>query len=256
MLFTRMNFIGIDPTTGNRPIVFAAIDDSLTLQALGQGSLEEVVAYVAGQQKALAAICAPRQPNTGLMARDEYRQNLSPEPSPGRWLNFRMCEYQLRLHNLHIPRTPRAGEKTPGWMRNGYLLFQRLGELGYQPSSREGGNFQTLEVYPHASYSVLLGRLPFPKNTLEGRLQRQLILFDLGLNVPDPMRFFEEVTRSRILRGILPAEVLLLPRELDALVGAYTAWLWVHKPGEISKVGDSQEGEIILPARNLKQRYS
>jgi hypothetical protein len=255
MLFTQMSYLGIDPTAGDRPIVFAVIDDTLTLQALEQGSLDDVVAFAAGQQQAVAAICAPRRPNTGIMSDEEFRQTLSPPPMPGRWLNFRMCEYLLRLHNLHIPRTPRTGEKTPGWMQNGFRLFQRLDELNFQPFN-EGGDHQSIEIYPHASYAALLGKIPFPKNTIEGRLQRQLVLFDLNLNVPDPMRFFEEITRSRLLRGILPTEGLYSPGELDALVGAYTAWLAIHRPGEILRLGNPQEGELILPVNPIKQRYS
>lgn len=256
MLFTRMSYLGIDPKAGDRPIVYAAIDDSLTLQAKGQGSLDDVVAFAAGQQHAVVAICAPRRSNTGIMSHEEYRQSLSPPPPPGRWLNFRACEYLLRLHNLHIPRTPREGEKIPGWMQNGFRLFQRLDELGFQPFCNEGGDHQTIEIYPHASYAALLGKIPFPKNTIEGRLQRQLVLFDLKLNVPDPMLFFEEITRSRLLRGILPTEGLFNPGELDALAGAYTAWLSNHRPGEILRFGDSQEGEILVPVNPLKQRYS
>jgi hypothetical protein len=251
-----MSYLGIDPTAGDRPIVFAAIDDTLTLQALGQGSLEDVVAFAAGQQQVVAAICAPRRPNTGIMSDEKFRQTLSPPLPPGRWMNFRVCEYLLRQHNLHIPRTPRNGEKIPGWMENGFKLFQRLDELGFQPLQNDGTDHQTIEIYPHASFSALLGKKPFPKNTIEGRIQRQLILFDLKMNVPDPMLFFEEITRSRLLRGFLPTEGLFNPGELDALAGAYTAWLTRHRPGDIQRFGDKQEGEILLPINPLKQRYS
>ncbi len=266
MLFTNITYLGIDPTTVGLPMVYIALDDSLELLAVGQGSLEDVLAFVAGQQQALVAVCAPRQPNLGMMAQDEIRQSLSPQPSPGRWLNFRVCEYLLRKHNIHIPRTPGVGEKAPGWMQTSFKLFQRLAELDYLVYPGEVGELETrervasrrqyLEVYPHASFSTLLGRTPFPKNTLEGRLQRQLVLYNLNINVPDPMLFFEEITSSRLLRGILPTEDLYSPNELDALVGAYTAWLAARKPDEISRIGDSLEGEIILPVKNLTQRYS
>lgn len=255
MLFNRMTFIGIDPTAGNRPLAYAALDDQLQLLALGEGSLEDIVAFTAGQQAAFVAVCAPRRPNTGVMAQAEVRQSLSPVPSPGRWLNFRLCEYLLRQHNLHIPQTPSQAESAPGWMQRGFLLYQRLQDVGYVDFPAEGHERQVMEVYPHASYSALLERLPFPKNSLEGRLQRQMILFELQVRLPDPMRFFEEITRIRLLRGILPGEYLYTAMELDALAGAYTAWLAAQDAQKICLVGDPYEGLLVLPVPELKPHY-
>jgi predicted RNase H-like nuclease len=96
--------------------------------------------------------------------------------------------------------------------------------------------------------------LPFPKHTLEGRIQRQLILHALNINVPDAMLFFEEITRHRLLNGILPSENLYSPGELDALVAAYTAWLAANQPDKVCLVGDPHEGQIVLPGQ-LKPRY-
>jgi hypothetical protein len=256
MLFTQMTFIGIDPTAGKRPITYAAVDDNLQILALGEGNLDDVVAFTAGQQHTYVALSAPRQPNTGIMAKPEIRQALSPTPVPGRWTNFRLCEYLIRQHNLHIPRTPGKDERAPNWMQMSYHLFQRLDNLGYVRLGREAAERCTLEVYPHACFSAMLGIIPFYKATLEGRLQRQLILFDAGLEIPDPMHFFEEITRSRLLRGVLPTGILYTSAELDALVAAYTAWMCAKQPDQVSVFGDVDEGEIIVPVRNLKQRYS
>ncbi len=256
MLFTRMTFIGIDPTAGQRPIAYAALDENLKLLALGEGSLDDVVAFTAGQQHAYVAISSPRQPNTGIMAKPEIRQALSPAPQPGRWVNFRLCEYLLRQHNLHIPRTPAQDEPAPNWMRLGYHLYHRLVSLGFLTLGRDAGERCTFEVYPHACFSAMLGILPFHKNTLEGRLQRQLILYEAELDIPDPMHFFEEITRSRLLRGVLPSGVLYTSAELDALVAAYTAWMCARHPDQVSAFGDVDEGEITVPVKNLKQRYS
>ncbi|MEW5870207.1 MAG: DUF429 domain-containing protein [Chloroflexota bacterium] len=255
MLFDKVTFIGIDPTAGERPFVYAALDDDLKLLALGQGSMDEVLAFAAGQQHALAAVCAPRQPNLGLMARGEVRQSLATPPNPGRWENFRMADYLLRLHNISIPQTPGSEEACPNWMRNGFTLFRRLEALSYQAYPDSQAACQSLEVYPYACYAVLLGGLPFPKHSLEGRLQRQLALYEQGVNVPDPMRFFEEITRHRLLKGILPLDELYSPGELDALVAAYTAWKAATKPDQVLLLGDSREGQLVLPAAELKPRY-
>ena len=56
-------------------------------------------------------------------------------------------------------------------------------------------------------------------------LDIQLALYEADIDVPDAMRLFEEITRHRILNGILPTETLYSSQELDALIAAYTAWL-------------------------------
>jgi hypothetical protein len=112
-----------------------------------------------------------------------------------------------------------------------------------------------LEVYPHAAFSLWLERAPFPKQTLEGRLQRQLVLYDHDLRIHDPMEFFEEVTRHRLRRGILPLEKLYKPRELDAMAAAYLAWLAGNQQEGLLMLGDPAEGQVAVPAVEVPQRY-
>jgi hypothetical protein len=69
------------------------------------------------------------------------------------------------------------------------------------------------------------------------------------------MRFFEEVTRHKLLKGILSVESLYAPGELDALSAAYTAWKAVMQPGDVSCLGNKDEGQIVLPAAELKSKY-
>lgn len=255
MFLTHTTFIGIDPTAGQRPFVYAALDNDLRLLALGRGSIDEVTAFAGGQRQAFLAVSAPRRPNQGLMANQELRDQLSPRPRPGRWLDLRLSEYQLRQHNIGIPPTYSTEGSCPNWMQMGFHLFRRLDHLGYHPCPAESKDRQSLEVYPHACYSVLLGLAPFPKHTLEGRIQRQLILFDHKVNVPDPMELFEEITRHKLLKGILPYEKLFTPAELDALISAYTAWLYANHPEKAILLGDPEEGQMVLPAADLKLRY-
>jgi hypothetical protein len=105
MLFSDTTFIGIDPTAGVRPFVYAAIDHNGKLLAMGHGTIDAVLAFAAGQRKAIVAVCAPRKPNQGLMTRPEVRQELIPQPLPGRWMNFRMADYQIRQYNIRMPQT-------------------------------------------------------------------------------------------------------------------------------------------------------
>jgi predicted RNase H-like nuclease len=140
-------------------------------------------------------------------------------------------------------------------MQNSFILCKRLGELHYMPYPHENASHQWIEVYPHAAYTTLLGRIPFAKHTFEGRIQRQLVLYEENLNVPDPMRIFEEITRHRMLHGVVSQENLYLPDELDALVSAYTAQKAANQPDQVMLVGDPEEGQIVLPVSTLKAHY-
>ncbi len=114
---------------------------------------------------------------------------------------------------------------------------------------------QSLEVNAHAGYCALLGLAPFEKHSLEGRLQRQLVLYEKEIEVTDPLRFFEEVTRHKLLHGILPLDDIYSPVELDAMAAAYTAWLAANHPDQVTLVGDPGEGQIVLPVGELKLKY-
>lgn len=261
MLFTEIIFIGIDPTAGSRPMTYAALDRDLRLLALDEGELDEIAAFVGGQKVAFVAISSPRRPNQGLMKKESIRNQLKPVPKPGRWSGYRVAEYQLRQHHINIMRTCSERHKCPGWMRHGFDVYRKLESLGCRDypvldsQSEDMVPSQTMEVYPHGIYTALLGRTPFLKNTLEGRLQRQLILHNQGLDVPDPMRIFEEITRYRILQGTLPLEGLYEPSQLDTLAAAYTAWVAATAPQDTLLVGHPEEGQIVFPIPALNPRY-
>ena len=255
MLFEHTTFIGIDPTAGKRPMAYAALDRDLRPVSLGRGGIENVAAFMAGQESAVIAICGPLRPNQGLMRLDEVRAALKPVPHPGRWSDFRVAEYLLYKHKIRTPRTPARVDDCPAWMQTSFKLYERLASLGYQLYPNPEAPLQIMEVYPYASYAALLECLPFPKTSLEGRLQRQLKLYAQGLEITDPMRFFEEITRYRIMQGILPLEGLYSTHELDALVAAYTAWTAKTHPERITLLGDPQDGQIVLPVKVLKSAY-
>ena len=256
MLFNDASFVGIDPTAGVKPFIYAAINTDRQLLALGQGQIDDVLAFAAGQRQAIVAVCAPRRPNTGVMRHDSIRQQLDPVPNPGRWQDFRLAEYQLSKHNIRIPQTRRKEADCPKWMRMGFNLYRGLENFGYKDFPEDGAQCQLVEVYPHASFAVLLGLLPLPKNTLEGRMQRQLVLFDNGVQLPDPMEYFKEITRTRLLSGSLPHGDLYSPGELDALCAAFSAWYGYTRPGQITLYGDHEEGRILVPVKKIKARYT
>lgn len=255
MLFKNSVFIGIDPPSGEKSLTYAALDRELNLVAVSRGDISAVAAFAGGQKTSCVGVNAPRRLNKGLMKKDSVRDGLTPRPNPGRWSAFRVAEYSLFQKNIRIPKTSDKKTDCPGWMNNGFSLYKRLENLGFQDYPAGDHQHQVLEVYPHASYTVLLNRIPFLKKTLEGRLQRQLLLHSLSVAVPDPMKVFEEFTRYKIIQGQLPLDGLYSVEELEALIAAYTAWKAALEPDEITLVGDPREGEITLPTRDIRTKY-
>lgn len=248
-------YIGIDPTAGHKPFAYAALDGNLRLTALGGGSLDEVLAFSAGQRQAMVAVCAPRRPSQRLMERTEIRDSLNPAPRPGRWMGFRLAEYLLRQHGISCYKTPPDEKACPNWMQMGFHLYHRLEQMGYRSYPSPEPAMQWLEVYPHACFCTLLGHVPLPKNTLEGRLQRQLVLYQQKIGIPDPMEFVEGLTSQKLLQGSLPQDRLYTQGALDALVAAYTAWKAANHPKQVTSLGDAAEGLVILPVAELKRQY-
>jgi hypothetical protein len=253
MLFTDSAFIGIDPTSGRKSFTYAALDRDLNLVALAEGEMDDVTAFVAGQQSATVSINAPSGVNRGLVRARLKKEMLATHPIRG--AEFRLAEYELRAHGITVSGTPATAAVCPAWMQVGFELYRKLEKMGFDKFPEEESKHQILETHPHACYSVLAGNAPLSKPSLEGRLQRQLILFERGVRIKDPMDFFEEITRYKLAKGIWPLELLYLPEQLDALVAAYTAWLAVNKAEHILMIGDAKEGRIVLPEKELKEKY-
>lgn len=248
MLFTESLFIGIDPTSSKKTFTYAALDKHLNLIALSDGELDDVVAFVAGQQSATVAINAPANVNRGLVREKIKKEMLTRHKI--RAAEYRLAEYQLRERGIAVSGTPASVGVCPAWMQVGFSLYRKLEKMGFKKyNTAENQTHQIIETHPHACFCVLAGDTPQPKPTLEGKLQRQLLLYEHGVKIKDPMDFFEEITRHKMIKGIWPHELLYLPEQLDALVAAYTAWLVIHKPASTISIGDEKEGKIFLPVK-------
>jgi hypothetical protein len=252
-------FIGIDPTAGKRPMNYAVLDIERRVLACAAGGLDDVLAAIRAYPAALVAVDAPQSPNGGLMANPEYRATLHPRPTGRAYSQYKVCEYELRHRGIGLYSTPGDAAAAPAWMQMGFQLYEALRGLGfefYRPGSP--ATFQMLEVHPHASFTVLLGHLPLRKDTLEGRLQRQVLLYRRRLGVRDPMDTLEELTPHSLLAGTFELPGLHTHDELDALVAAYTALLAGTAPEQVTAVGDVAEGQIIVPVApgELKPLYT
>jgi hypothetical protein len=244
-------FMGIDLSTGPKPVTYAVIDEEEKMFAQGEGDLADALSFAAGiQAPVLAAVTCPARPNNGRMAEESVRSLMDPTPEKGKWRALRQADYELLRQGVTVPQTPSSAEHSLPWMKRGFSLVNWLERLNYQPyPSGDETPRQWMEVQPDAAFWSLLGVNPLPAGTLEGRIQRQLVLEDLHLPVPDAMEFFEEITRYKILKGSLPMKYILPQAEINAWSAAHTAWLAVHRPEQVHAYGDAGEGVIYLPCR-------
>ena len=253
MLFEDSVFAGVDVASDHKAFTYAALDRELNLIALAHAELGDVVAFLAGQNSVTVAINAPSQVNHGIIKRDAGKQSLTPRQTQS--FDMRVAEYELHARGIAVHKTAAKESLCPAWVRAGFALYKKLSKAGFKPYPEFDESHRYLETNPHACFCVLLDKVPLPARTLEGRLQRELILYERGLRIRDPMAFFEEITEHRLLTGQLPMELVHKPAQLDALVAAYTAWLATEKPAEVMHVGYKQEGFITLPVNTLKGKY-
>ena len=244
MPILKTTFVGVDLSGGHNPFTFAAFDQDRQLITLAGGEVENLLALLGDHPVALVAVNAPPNPNHGLV-----RQSLEKQ-TPGhlRGADLRLAEHELRQRGIHVSATPARETFCPAWLQLGFSLHWELAKMGFKPYPTKDAARQVMETHPHAALYALAGGQPLPKSTLEGRLQRQAILFDKGLRIEDPTEFFEEITRHKLMRGILPMELVYTPEELDALIAAYIAYLAGTEPAALAAFGDKNEGQIYLPA--------
>jgi predicted nuclease with RNAse H fold len=247
-------YIGIDPTAGERHMTYAALNARLDILALGSGPFASVVEAVLTYPAAVCAVDAPCQPNAGLLSDPGFREQVGLPVRGSTYTAFRVGEFELRRRGIYLYNTPQEETRLADWVKTGWQLYDRLREAGYADYPAAGAR-RVFETYPHAVFTVLLGQRPLAKNSLEGRLQRQLLLYDAGLNVPDPMLAMEELTRHRLLTGQLDRLQVYDHDRLDALAAAYTAYCFDREPHRCTAVGHPADGYIIIPTGDLKPSY-
>ena len=206
MLFTDASFIGIDPTAGVRSMRYVALDRHLKLIAHDKGDLSQVLAFVGAQETAVVGIDGPQDVGKGILSKAHIRTKYNLTPGSKTWQDWRVCEYELRRRNIRIYNTPQDTQKLKPWVQTSISLFESLRRLGFVPFQLDEpvSSRMLVEARSHACFSLLLKRRPFLKETLEGRLQRQLVLFLEGVDLPNPMFSLEEITRHHLLTGNLP----------------------------------------------------
>ncbi|HKY55591.1 MAG TPA: hypothetical protein VJM08_14845 [Anaerolineales bacterium] len=138
-------------------------------------------------------------------------------------------------------------EPSERWQKIGDNVRDEIIQAGIKPYLTSHAPKQWVETNPLECFSSLSGRVPQSRRTLVGVLQRSLILYDEGLQINDPMEFFEEITRHHLLAGLMPVELLYSASELDALAAAYIAWMLINKPVQVDLTKERGEGMILIP---------
>ncbi len=254
MLFTDSVYVGVDLTSGRKASTYAALDGDSNLIALADAELEEVLSFLAGQKTALVAVNAPSHVNHGVVKKNLQAESLTPHSARG--AEMRAAEYDLRRRGIAVRGTGAKESLCPASVRAGFAFYKKLSRLGFESYPEDGAPHQWLETNAYACFCVLLGSRPLPRMTLEGRLQRELLLYELGLKIDDPMVFFEEITRHKLMNGLLPFELVYSPAQLDAMAAAYTAQQVMQKSAEVIQLGNQWEGFITLPISVLKEKYN
>lgn len=223
----RCNFIGIAYCGGQRPLALAALDARQKVLALSIGRLEDIHAFIAGQTDAVVVCGLP-------LSRPPHGANRPVEQTL----------IQLGLPSYQTPAEPQALHPPA---RFGLQLAALCAAQGFTLEQESDSPLLIIESHSAAAFQHLLGMRPFDSHSLEGRIQRQLMLFEREMPLPDPMDFFEEVTRHKLLHGILPAKDIYSPAELDALILAHIAFLSANQPEALFQPLDSPGPRFLLP---------
>lgn len=126
-------------------------------------------------------------------------------------------------------------------------IKKKIIQSGLKPYLTSNAPKQWVETNPLECFRSLSGQTPQSRRTLGGLIQRALILYDHGVQIDDPMEFFEEITRYHLMAGVMPMELLYSASELDALAAAYITWMLINKPVQVDLTKEKGEGMILIP---------
>jgi predicted nuclease with RNAse H fold len=239
-------FIGVDTTAGKRPSTIAIVSASLRILHLESRPLNQVIQMIADHPNVVCGVDAPIEHSRSLLTDPKTRERMGLNPSQHNYSSYRVCEYDLRRRGIYSYKTPVERQKAPTWMQESWRLYDHLRAMGFAPYPSRGPRVM-FETYPHAAYTMLIKKRPYPKDSLEGRIQRQLLLYREGVEVPDAMECFEEWTRHRFISGDLPMDNLYEHDALDALIAAYTAFMLHREPQNVTAIGELSDGQIFVP---------
>jgi len=129
--------------------------------------------------------------------------------------------------------------------------------LGLDMDPGSNANRRAIEVYPHPATVVLFGlekTLKYKKGSFEERRNELLKLMTLieGLDNETPRlranRSVAWVELRRRVEGATKASQLDRDEDpVDAVIAAYVALYWYHRPEDVTIYGDYETGYIVTP---------
>jgi hypothetical protein len=246
-------FAGVDFSSGARNVTVAVLSSRLEVQHLRGKAVEAAAAELAGMGEISVAIGGPLRTHPSIASAGSPSGKATRRGKPDR---SRAAEAEIRRRGIPIRRLPAEEGAAPASVRAGFQLARELSERGFLEgeAERESPRF-LMEAPPVGCAAVLLGRIPFPRATLEGRIQRQLLLLRERVELPDPMDSLEEMTAHHLLSGRLSLRGICKPEELDALLAAFTAWRAFCQPEMVTWLGRDEDGWICLPVKELLEKY-
>jgi hypothetical protein len=247
-------FAGIDLSAGGKRLTLALLSARLDAPALQISPLPEVVERLAAESEIIVAVGGPLHRSDPLPTVGSTDFGFPLRRT--RLERARTAEKDLAHRGIPVRMAPAVEGAAPVWMRAGFMLARELASRGFAEgaSARESPR-RLIEIQPTACFAALLGRLPLARDTLEGRLQRQLILLRERIALPDPMDALEEITAHHLLAGRVNLEGVCKPEELDAIAAALTAWKAWKTPEQVTWLGGERDGWLCLPAGEILDSY-
>ncbi len=207
-------YLGVDLTEPHKPTDCALLDEDLRVLCLGApvGDIQ-LLALVQAHQPAIIAIDAPLGYPSGW-------QCLDTPCSCGKCIDAgaakrRETERLVSAQGISLYPTTRAA-----------TFFKPVIDRGVRLRRQLEPDYEVLEVYPYGSKRRLWGKQLPKKSSAEGR------------------RWFDAKLRE-LIPGLQEHPALLTHDQLDALVAAYTAYLYDFEQAEV--LGVAEEGQIVLP---------
>ena len=204
--------VGLDLTTSSRKgTAYAVLTQELNIEAEGLVTDDAaIIALAEEQHPALVAIDAPLSLPLGLCCLEESCTCRPVSPGHGR-----QCERELSALGIGCYYTTKRSV-IKAMVYRAMALKEKL----------KGQGCAVIEVYPYASRVRLFGKLS-RKTTVAGRRALQERLHRLIPALPTPQ------------------ELLLSHDVLDALLAAYTGFLYIN--GQTEALGDPAEGLLYIP---------
>jgi hypothetical protein len=189
-------------------------------------------------------ISSGRKPLTFVALNGEMKVTLQ-----ARWDISEVINYLQQFEHVLLAVNLLGGRKTSSTRSQKISdeLKKKIIEAVFKPYLTSNAPRQWVETNPVECFRSLAGQTLLPRRSLGGQLQRALILYEQGLQIADPMDFFEEITRHHVLAGAMPTELLYSASELDAFAAASVAWMLINKPVQVDLTKDLGKGMIVIP---------